>query len=168
MKLRLENLTPADVARAGRGLRSGFGLALGDWLRVLTTYAQRNEAGDANVCLYLDEAMRALFAPPGQLDYDPLHAKLATPDPIAAPDAAKVVIVLRAARARIRLLGNGEHGVDAPDLAALAGIDESYVRRLARGGVLARLSSPRGPITAASARVFLEKRGVVPFGKDRP
>lgn len=177
MKFTLQSLRPADVGRAGSSLRLDLSGTVSDDLRALTLYAQRGTDGRpalaiSDMIILFARTMRALFQRPGDLAFDPLHARLASPSSVTARDAAMVVLVLRAARARIRL--TSENLVDALDLAALAGIDESYVRRLVRGGSLVRLSvakprrnkisaQTRGPIEGNSARVMLASRGVVPF-----
>lgn len=171
--MRLMDLHPNDVGRAAGFLRAGAIGIIAD-LRALTTFAQN---GGGSITVHqrrLERAMLAFFAAPGEIDFDPLHARLRTPDPEQAPEAAQVVTVLRGARGRIRL--QREHAIEAPDLAVLAGVDESYVRKLARSGGLTRAPSParrrgrapshtRAAIEEASAISFLTTRGVHPWGR---
>lgn len=168
--MKLADITPADLEDAAATLRPSESV-LGADLELLLRFGQRGSlAARARQRLY--RVMLTLFASPGA-DIDPLHARLHTPDATSAPEAACVVAVVRAARARLCLAT--EEAVDVADLAVLCGLDASTVRLMARQGKLHRTSSahPRpgaakpgrnAPITAASALALLRERHVAPWG----
>lgn len=186
--MNLLEIQPADVARAAAGLRPGERSLVAD-LRALLHYAQTGALGEAEAWECFTRAMPLLFAGPGEIDFDAMHAKLKTPDEIAAPDAARAVAVMRAARGRLSLAR--EQRIAAGDMAALLGVDASLIRRMVRQGKLQRVSimAPRAravsapvrphasrvrtgpthpgrnaPITMHSALEELKRRGIKPFG----
>lgn len=171
--VRIEDLTPAVVARAAQTLRPGEqGRHLAADLRALTPFAKTGEGDLDDAAERLDRVMRTLYQRPGEIDFDPLRTKIRTPMDAKAPEDAKVIAIVRAARGRIRL--DREDLIEAPDLAALVGVDESLIRRFARAGKLTR-SKPvpdrterghiRAPITGTSARKLLIERGISPYAR---
>lgn len=163
--MKIATLSPSGLRAAARTLKPGAGAAeRGNDLVTMLRWAQgAPDIGDrAAVEAALGRTLATFFARPGEIDIDPYRYRIRTPDGASAPAAAAVVAVVRAARGRLRLTRDGV--IDSPDLAALASADESYIRRLARAGVLARAGeAPRAPITAASAVQLLQRRGVAGF-----
>jgi len=125
----------------------------------LVDFARSGTGDTAEVSAAFDRAMRALYAVPGDIDFDPLRSRLKAP--IRGEDGAVVTTVLRACRGRLRLLADG--AIDTADLAALVGLDDSMIRRMARKGALQRQSTPRGPLRGAEAMSLLRERGVAGF-----
>lgn len=169
--MKLADVQPRELDTAARALRPGMP-SLGADLKFLLRFAHRGERAE-EARRRFDRVMPLLFAAAGALNFDALHAKVRTPDPVEAPDAARAVVVIRAARGRLRLAA--EHAIEGPDLAALSGLDESTVRWMARRGKLERGQSTsragaskkpgrNAPITAASAEALLRERNVSPFG----
>ncbi len=159
--MKIAKLTPSGLQRAARAVKQGPDDAQrSNDLLALLRFAKgvRGAASDRET---LEPALLrtivAFFARPCELDVNPYRYRIPTNEGGNGANLDTIIAVVRAARGRLRLANEGV--IDSPDLAALASADESYIRRLAREGVLQRAgSTPRAPLTGASATLFLQRR----------
>ena len=165
--MKLVEIRPADLSAGVRALRGGSeALAM---VRRLLPFAQFGDGSGSLRDLEIRDAITTLFARPGEERFDPMRYRFPA---TRNEHVALVATVLQAARGRRRM--DEDSTIWVPELTALAGVDSSYVRRLAREGVLSRAPSPRehrgshtrAPIAATSAQAFLRERGVKPWCYD--
>ncbi len=173
--MKLAEIQPRDAERAARQLLPAAPRVAAD-LRALVAFAQAG-AGAEEARERFARVMPALFAAPGDVDFDPMLARLRPMDGQVPAPVATALVVLRAVRGRLRLALEGV--IEPADLAALCGVDDSYIRLMARQGRLKRASSGdarrrrrpgvkvpgrNAPITRASAEQLLGERGIAPYG----
>jgi hypothetical protein len=124
---------------------------LGRKAMALTAYAQGTGAAESPRELVY-EVGRAVF---GVEREDP-----------AVPLDSMVGVVLVAARCRAKLSAEPPATVSTKELAALAGVHPSHVRRVAQRSGVDRVA--RGTISPSSARAYLATLGVAGFGEASP
>lgn len=154
--MKLADVRSRDLAFGARALRRGTAFPA-----VLLPFAQCGEGLQLLRNGTVQETIAAFFALPGEASFDPMRYRFPA---TGIPAVRAVVLVLQAARGRCRLYADDR--ITVPELAALAGVDASYCRRLAREGVLVRCTpeaGSRSPIEGATAARFLREHNVAPW-----